>query len=1115
LAAAGDGGERKSTIDYALIASENSPAVVSFEIVEDWITLSDHRPITLTLGLSPALSSSSALTSSLPRMTWRTEYDEEMVESAVSAHLEDWRVERDRLLAAEQAGHCSSAEMVNGTASSFARCLTDALRESVGERERRPRSVSPFAFRCAAYDRLVARCQQSGNRLCAARRSGSASLIAARRASHTALIAKRKAMVRVLRARARENMVQRLEGLVSQPGRFWREHSALLYARSSTNIPGFVMSGGVLVSDPKQVLEHWRDSFASLFTPHSPTSTAAIAFQQLVDDTMHKPFDELDASLRGEPLLELERPLTASEVQIAVNRLRLNVSPGPDNIPALAFKHGGVMVRTCTLRLFNDILERGMWPDAWNDGLIHPLFKKGLRTEPLDYRGISLLPLHSQMLRSILNTRLSNALESRGLLSEFQCGFRARRGTYDHLLTLNEAALECWDRGTCMYMAFLDVTKAYDHTWRNGLWYRLRRLGVTDRVLRLWRSSYACVRRSVIVNDQITEPFECKSGVAQGAVDSPTLYDVFIDELASHLYSEGFGVIVAGGIRIPLLMYADDVVLMSESAQQLQRMLDAVARYAELWQFTYNISKSAVVVAGHVTSGVKAKARNHCWLLNGGRLPVPDHYTYLGIEFGLLGQGRWAPATSRLLNAARNRTRELLCVNGNKFGLNPLLQMRLWHAYCRSVLEYACPLWGVDLSADRASELETLQLRYAKSVLGVEWGTASAFVRGELGLRTLSSRRDELTLRLFGELLDFGDDRLVSRVIRARYLQSYDGDAKHSWCNKIKPLLHRYGLDSVWETGSTGVTSREQWSNTVHEAVKRVDHKEWRDEVASLSSLSFYSLLKHCPFAERYLECSTNREARLLKLQARSGTLALNARLSSVTRSPAHASCRMCAGAERWGRTDSIHSHSDTTPAETLHHFFFSCSFLQPLRDGLYARVLSSNLLSSYDLARHWFERASDSERLQWLLGGDMYQWSRKCAESVGGDFSPDNALLYSALTRCDLRDAISRHVQHFLLLGWRLRDHLNGGRVIAVRTDISGWAVHVNRPSTVISEHPPSASALATSTSSAALYSSLQMYAEIDPAQPAPRTSSLYTLVVEPLCAMQRSSSNSFKRRV
>ncbi len=186
---------------------------------------------------------------------------------------------------------------------------------------------------------------------------------------------------------------------------------------------------------------------------------------------------------------------------------------------------------------------------------------------------------------------------------------------------------------------------------------------------------------------------------------------------------------------------------------------------------------------------------------------------------------------------------------------------------------------------------------------------------------------------------------------------------------------------------------------------------------------------------------------------------------------------------------------------------------MQPLRDGLYARVLFSNWLSSYDLARHWFERASDSERLQWLLGGDMYQQSRKCAESVGRDFSRDDALLYSALTRCDLRDAISRHVQHFSLLGWRLRDHLNGGRVIAVRTNISGWAVQMSRPSTVITEHPLSASALATSTFSAALYSSLQMYAEIDPAQPTPRTSSLYTLVVEPLCAMQRSSS--FKRRV
>ena len=103
-------------------------------------------------------------------------------------------------------------------------------------------------------------------------------------------------------------------------------------------------------------------------------------------------------------------------------------------------------------------------------------------------------------------------------------------------------------------------------------------------------------------------------------------------------------------------MYADDVVLLSDTPTQLQRMLDAVSRYAEKWQFSYNVSKSAVVVAGAASTRRKREARVYQWRLSGAVLPVPDHYTYLGVEFGVLGPGEWSAVVTRLLGAARNRT---------------------------------------------------------------------------------------------------------------------------------------------------------------------------------------------------------------------------------------------------------------------------------------------------------------------------------------------------------------------------------------------------------------------------------------------------------------------------
>jgi hypothetical protein len=94
--------------------------------------------------------------------------------------------------------------------------------------------------------------------------------------------------------------------------------------------------------------------------------------------------------------------------------------------------------------------------------------------------------------------------------SRFQVGIRPRHGTHDHLLSLNEVATECWERPRPLYMAFLDVAKAYDRVWRDALWYRMSRVGITGKALRNFRSSHSPVRRAVIVNDHVTPEFECR-----------------------------------------------------------------------------------------------------------------------------------------------------------------------------------------------------------------------------------------------------------------------------------------------------------------------------------------------------------------------------------------------------------------------------------------------------------------------------------------------------------------------------------------------------------------------------------------------------------------------------
>ena len=791
-------------------------------------------------------------------------------------------------------------------------------------------------------------------------------------------------------------------------------------------LPDSVLRNGQAVSEPEQVMECWRNAFLTLYQPAAPTDPAALEFQQRVDASLRVPFSDLSSDFCGAPLTGLECAITEDEVSAAIRHMCSAAAPGPDSVPAWVFKDGAEAMVPALTVLFNDVWEHRVWPSDWTLGWICPIFKKGARSDPDHYRGITLLPHYDKLLKSVMRTRLSAVIESRRLLSPFQAGFRAEYGTMDHVLTLNEIATSYYERDAPLFLAFLDVSKAYDHTARNLLWYRLRKIGVTDKVLAVWRSSYDNVRRAVRVNEEITCEFACESGVAQGAVDSPTLYDVFIDELSALLLRDGFGVGVGGDV-IPLLMYADDIVLLASSAEQLQRMLLVVERFAVQFQFAYNHAKSGVVVVA--TPALKASFRTHQWMLAGAALPVLDFYKYLGVEFGRMGRGRWNDLLTRMLRGLKGKSTELLWANGNRNGFAPLLQMSVWNALCRPLVEYGCVLWHCSIADDRSDALEVEQLRFAKNTLGVAQSTPTAFVRGELDLPSLASHRDELTLRAFGETMsgslypasrDPLSVRLVTRVVRHRMRQARAGQAPMSWCTEVKPLFRAYDLLARWYDSSFGPT-KEQWRETCAQAVAKRVRTDWLYAVHSLPTLSLYRLLKSEPAPERYT-ASLNREGRYLKLQLRAGMLPLMDRLGALCGAPYHSCERM-----RYARAG--HNALHTPPNETPLHFVMQCEALRGLREQWFARVRKTQ----HELVRRWFDSAPDTDLFLYLCGGSMPLLApeqRRVRERARRSVPPSlDAELQRALSDESACAALDQLTQNFLVLAWRERDRICGGR--------------------------------------------------------------------------------------
>jgi len=233
--------------------------------------------------------------------------------------------------------------------------------------------------------------------------------------------------------------------------------------------------------------------------------------------------------------------------------------------------------------------------------------------------------------------------------------------------------------------------------------------------------------------------------------------------------------LVLNGIRVPALFYADDIVLLVRSPEELQCMLDVCTDYADKWLFQFHNDKSAVVAFGTVEAKVLVAAAAAAgvvqWSLGGRPLPVSDHYRYLGLEFSNVASDRrlrkrkWDLATSRFRTDANHRMEQLMwmCAVRHQHGVAPNVTFSLWRSLVRP-----CELWWVELSKSTTNELEQLAAAFARRALSLPAGAPTAFAMGELGMGSIASHHDELALRLFGRLATMPSNRLAARVFQSR-----------------------------------------------------------------------------------------------------------------------------------------------------------------------------------------------------------------------------------------------------------------------------------------------------------------------------------------------------------
>ena len=333
-----------------------------------------------------------------------------------------------------------------------------------------------------------------------------------------------------------------------------------------------------------------------------------------------------------------------------------------------------------------------------------------------------------------------------------------------------------------------------------------------------------------------TEWFKVTRGVAQGAVESPFLYSCFINGLAEDLRERGLGV-QAAGILTPLLMYADDIVLLASNVPELREMNKVATYYAFANRYQFNGKKSNLMVF-NASNALTNLVESEPWELFGEAVKVAKSYKYLGVDL-INNLHDWSVYLNRTIAKAERVSEDLAWIVRRDNGLLTR-PATLWKAIVRPVLEYAAELWAGDISKELTKRAEAVQVNFARIILGVN-GCQSIpddFLRAELGMEKLTSRWEKLRLGYWRRLHVSAPKTTLHAFVALRKWQVdwAPPTFNNGWMGQTKTLLQDGGFSRDWiDPKLCCAMSKQAWKKAVYGSV---EDRETSDTISRLANMN-------------------------------------------------------------------------------------------------------------------------------------------------------------------------------------------------------------------------------------------------------------------------------------
>ena len=467
--------------------------------------------------------------------------------------------------------------------------------------------------------------------------------------------------------------------------------------------------------DPRDKAESLNQQFQKAFTKETPVPP------DILSEDSH--FEEMPDVL-----------FTPNGVEKMLENLKPHKASGPDGITPQILKSLAKTIAPTLCIIFNKSYDTSEIPDDWREAYVVPIYKKGDRTDPINYRPVSLTCIACKLMEHVISSNLMRHADSNQIIYPLQYGFRKHLSTDQQLLGFVSDMQQSLENSKQTDALILDFSKAFDKVGHQRLLKKLHHYGIRGKNL-AWIGNFLHGRsQKVLLEGNKSSSIEVESGVPQGSVLGPSLFLLYINDLPNNL-----------GCNVRL--FADDAILYKEissqeDGQSLQKDLDKVAEWSDKWRMKLNTDKCKAM---SITRR-RTKIENH-YVLNDTPLELVTSAKYLGVT--IQDDLKW---NSHVTNITKKANNTLAFLRRNIRIKSTDLKTNAYKALVRPLVEYASSVWDPHTN-NLINNIEMVQRRAARYTLGKYRYTDSVdAMLEELKWPSLQQRRQQSRLTMFYKL---------------------------------------------------------------------------------------------------------------------------------------------------------------------------------------------------------------------------------------------------------------------------------------------------------------------------------------------------------------------------